>query len=57
VIASITDKGLALVRDTAKHTRVLLSAYAEAFGEARLNAFKAEAIALAKALDKFRPGQ
>ncbi len=54
-IISITPLGLETVRNTAKHTRVLIDAYSEAFGEERLNAFKAEAQALANALEQFRP--
>lgn len=56
-IISITPLGMATVRDTAKHTRLLLDAYAEAFGANRLEAFKAEALALAQALDRFRPSE
>jgi homoprotocatechuate degradation regulator HpaR len=56
-IISITAEGRSLVRETAKHTRLLLDAYAEAFGQDRIDAFKAEAQALAKALAQFRPGE
>ncbi len=54
-IISITSAGRQLVANTAKHTKVLLDAYTEAFGEERLEAFKAEALALARALAKHRP--
>jgi homoprotocatechuate degradation regulator HpaR len=56
-VISITDEGHALVIGTAKHTRVLLDAYAETFGRERIDAFKAEALALAKALAKFGHGE
>lgn len=55
-IIAITEEGRALVVGAAKHTRLLLDGYGEAFGQARLDAFKAEALALANALEKFRPG-
>ncbi|MCJ2185852.1 MarR family transcriptional regulator [Novosphingobium beihaiensis] len=50
-IISITDEGRDLVVGTASHTKVLLDAYAKAFGPERLEAFKAEALALAEALE------
>lgn len=56
-IISITAEGRRLVAGTAEHTRVLLNAYTEAFGVERLERFKAEAQALAAALEKFRPGE
>lgn len=55
-IISITDEGRALVVGTAKHTKKLLDGYALAFGPERLEAFKAEALALARALERFQPG-
>ena len=54
-IISITPAGHDLVRETASHTRPLLAAYAEAFGEQRLRDFIAEARALAVALEPFQP--
>lgn len=56
-IISITEEGKKLVANTAQHTKVLLNAYAQEFSTERLEAFKLEAQALAKALDKFRPGE
>lgn len=56
-IISITAEGRALVRDTAKHTKLLLDAYTKEFGDERLEAFKREAMALAAALERFRPGE
>jgi len=56
-IISITNEGRALVHETAKHTRLLLDGYAETFGQERLLTFKAEAFALAKALEKFKPSE
>lgn len=56
-IIAITPEGEALVRDTARHTRRLLEAYAEAFGKERVDAFKAEAKALVGALARFQPGE
>lgn len=53
-IVSITDNGRQLVSDTAKRTKVLLKAYTETFGPERLQAFIAEALALADALEPFR---
>ncbi|WP_179506778.1 MULTISPECIES: MarR family transcriptional regulator [unclassified Sphingomonas] len=55
-IISITEEGLSLVHDTAKHTRTLIDAYIEEFGRERLEAFRLEAKALAAALAKFKPG-
>ena len=54
-IIAITEAGRALVQETASHTRILLSAYAEAFGQERLAKFVEEASALALALEKFQP--
>lgn len=54
-IISITGEGHTLVQETASHTRVLLAAYAKAFGEERLRDFVAEARALAAALEPFQP--
>lgn len=54
-IISITPEGKRLVTDTARHTKVLLNAYTEAFGSERLERFVAEAQALAATLDTFRP--
>lgn len=54
-IISITSQGQKLVRNTAKHTRILLDAYGEAFGKERLKAFKSEAQAFARTLEQFRP--
>ena len=53
-IISITGLGRQLVIDTARQTRKLLNAYTEAFGAERLEAFKAEALALAAQLAVFR---
>ena len=53
-IISITAEGRKLVVDTASHTRVLLDAYTQAFGAERLEALKAEAQALVRALESFR---
>jgi len=55
-IISITPEGRELVISTAKYTRKLLDEYTKAFGRDRLEAFKEEALALAKALEKFQPG-
>lgn len=52
-IVSITPKGREIVSDTARRTRLLLKEYAEAFGPERLEALKAEALALAEALRRF----
>jgi homoprotocatechuate degradation regulator HpaR len=54
-IISVTKEGRKLVNETASHTRILLQAYTDAFGEERLKAFMAEAQALVAALEKFRP--
>lgn len=56
-VISITQAGERLVAETAAKTKILLNAYAETFGEERLDAFKDEAKALARALEKFRPGE
>ena len=53
-IVSITEVGHQLVTDTAKHTRLLLDAYGQAFTPERLEAFRSEALALAEALKTFR---
>ena len=55
-VVAITDEGQALVVETAIHTRQLLESYAEAFGQKRIDAFKAEGLALAAALSKFGQG-
>lgn len=55
-IVSITEAGAQLVTDTAKHTRLLIANYAEAFTPERLEAFRIEALALADALRPFRGG-
>jgi len=54
-IISITAEGERLVAATAAKTKILLGAYAEVFGEERLQAFIAEAQAFASALGGFRP--
>ena len=56
-IIAITENGRKLVSGTAKYTRILLDSYGEEFGQQRLDAFKVEALALADALAKFRPGE
>lgn len=55
-VISITAEGRKLVTDTASHTSLLLAGYRKAFGDARLDAFIAEAQALAKELEQFRTG-
>jgi homoprotocatechuate degradation regulator HpaR len=52
---SITEQGRYFVFETARETRKLLDLYDEAFGSERLNAFRQEALALAKCLQKFAP--
>lgn len=54
-VVSITPQGRSLIAATAQHTSALLAAYAEAFGEQRLDAFRREAAALAECLDRFQP--
>lgn len=54
-IISITPEGRQLVVNTAKYTKILLDGYTHTFGPERLEAFKAEALALAKALAVFLP--
>ncbi|MEO8722285.1 MAG: MarR family transcriptional regulator [Sphingobium sp.] len=54
-VISITSEGRKLVVETAKHTILLLDGYTSAFGSERLEAFKAEAFALATILAQFRP--
>jgi homoprotocatechuate degradation regulator HpaR len=56
-LIAITQEGRVLVRDTAKHTKILLDAYADAFGKDRLDAFKREAKALAITLERFLPSE
>ena len=53
-IVSITDEGRQMVSETARETKLLLNAYAEAFSNERLDAFRREALALADALAQFR---
>jgi homoprotocatechuate degradation regulator HpaR len=53
-IISVTEAGRALVRNTAHYTKVLVDGYADAFGKDRLEAFMAEARALAAALERFQ---
>ncbi|QGP80418.1 MarR family transcriptional regulator [Sphingobium sp. CAP-1] len=55
-VISITAQGRTLVMETAQHTSALLTAYADAFGAQRLDAFRQEAAALAACLDRFQPG-
>lgn len=52
---SITAQGKGFVQETARETRKLLDIYDEAFGSERLNAFRQEALELAKCLQKFAP--
>ncbi len=52
---SITEQGRCFVLETARETRKLLDLYDKAFGSERLNAFRQEALALAKCLHKFAP--
>lgn len=55
-VVTITSAGRQLVADTASHTGLLLASYRNSFGEERLDAFIAEALALARSLEQFRPG-
>lgn len=54
-IVSITAKGLQLMATTAKHTRTILDAYAEHFGQERLDNLIKELLALQTAIEPLRP--
>lgn len=54
-VIEITPAGLALVRQTAERTALVLQAYADAFGRERLAHFVAEATALIGTLGGFAP--
>lgn len=54
-IVSITAKGRQLMAATAKHTRMIIAAYTEAFGQERLDNLIKELAALQAAIEPFRP--
>lgn len=55
-IIAITAEGRALVNATAAHTLKLLDQYADAFGQARLDALKSEIAAFTAAISPFSSG-
>lgn len=54
-IVSITPTGRQLMATTARHTRAILDAYAEHFGQERLDNLLKELLALQTAIEPLRP--
>lgn len=54
-IVSITAKGRQLMASTAKHTKAVLAAYTQAFGQERLDHLIKELASLQEAIEPFRP--
>ena len=54
-IVSITAKGRQLMASTAKHTKTVLTAYAQVFGQERLDNLIKELTLLQEAIEPFRP--